>query len=239
MAGRKRTDVEVEAARRNAEARRRGRLTQTTLGEQAGVSRASVSRLERGRGGGLTLDAWQRMALAVGRPLVVRLQQPVDGETEDAGHLAIQELVLRLGRGAGYRGLVELATKPAEPWRSVDVALVDDTRRRLAVVECWNSIGDVGAAARSSARKASEAEAMAAARWGEGVPRVGSVWVVRATARNRALVARYPEVFAARFPGSSQAWVTALTTQAPPPSEPGLVWATVDGKRLFAWRRHR
>ncbi|OGO58725.1 MAG: hypothetical protein A2V85_15025 [Chloroflexi bacterium RBG_16_72_14] len=250
MAGRKRTELEVAAARRNAEqlarlatevreARRRRRLTQAALGGQAGVSRASVSRLERGRGGGLTLDAWQRMALAVGRPLIVRLQQPVDGETEDAGHLAIQELVLRFGRGAGYRGLVELATKPAEPWRSVDVALVDDARRRLAVVECWNSIGDVGAAARSSARKASEAEAMAATRWGERDHRVGSVWVVRATARNRALVARYPEVFAARFPGSSQAWLTALTTQAPPPSEPGLVWASVDGTRLFAWRRHR
>jgi hypothetical protein len=61
--------------------------------------------------------------------------------------------------------------------------------------------------------------------------------VVRATARNRALLARYPEVFAARFPGSSRQWVNAITTGAEPPAEPGLVWASVDGTRVYAWRR--
>lgn len=250
MAGRRRTDLTVEAERRNREqlartgaevrvARRARNLTQAAVGARAGISRMSVSRLERGLGGGLTLDAWQRVSLAIGRPLLVRLQQPVDGETADAGHLAIQELVLRLGRGSGYRGLVELPTKPTEPWRSIDVALVDDARHRLIVAECWNSIGDVGAAARGSTRKQEEAEAIAAARWGVADPpgQVGLVWVVRATARNRALVARYPEVFAARFPGSSLGWVRALITGAPPPDEPGLVWSSLDGTRLFPWRR--
>jgi hypothetical protein len=60
--------------------------------------------------------------------------------------------------------------------------------------------------------------------------------VVGATARNRALVARSPEVFGARFPGSSVAWLRAITTGAEPPAEPGLVWSSVDGLRLFAWR---
>lgn len=248
MAGRRRTDLEVEAERRNAEqlarlgaqvraARRVRHLTQAALGERAGVSRASVSRLELGRGGGLTLDAWQRISLAAARPMVVNLQQPTDGDTADAGHLGIQELVLRLGRAAGYRGSAELPTKPNEPWRSIDVALLDDARRRLAVVECWNSIGDIGAAARTSNRKQAEGEALAAARWGDRAHTVGLVWVVRATARNRALVARYPEVFAARFPGSSAAWVRALIAGDEPPRLPGLVWASVDGTRLFAWRR--
>ncbi len=63
------------------------------------------------------------------------------------------------------------------------------------------------------------------------------VWVVRAAARNRALVARYPEVFAARFPGSSARWVAALTHGTEPPPEPGLVWCDVGATRLFAWRR--
>jgi len=107
----------------------------------------------------------------------------------------------------------------------------------MAIAECWNTIGDIGAAARGSSRKQAEGVALAAARWGEGAHRVGLVWVVRATARNRALVARYPEVFAARFPGSSLAWVRALAAGADPPSQPGLVWASVDGSRLFAWRR--
>ena len=120
----------------------------------------------------------------------------------------------------------------------IDVALADDRRRRLVVAECWNTIGDVGGAARSSSRKLAEAEDIATGRWGEAPHRVGLVWVVRATARNRALVARYPAVFAARFPGSSAGWVRALTTGTEPPAEPGLVWASVDGTRIWPWR-HR
>lgn len=220
-------------------ARDRRRLTQAQLGARVGLSQSAISRAERGLGGGLTLDAWQRIALALAITLRVTLQRDPLAETADAGHLGMQELVLRVGRASGYRGLVELPTKPQDPWRSIDVALVDDVRRRMAVVECWNSIGDIGAAVRTSARKQADAEALAAARWGEHGPagRVGLVWVVRATARNRALVARYPEVFAARFPGSSAGWLRALTAGGDPPAEPGLVWASADGSRLFAWRR--
>jgi hypothetical protein len=43
------------------------------------------------------------------------------------------------------------------------------------------------------------------------------VWVVRPSAANRRLLARYPEIFRSAFPGSSRAWVAALTTGAPPP----------------------
>ncbi len=250
MSGRRRTALALEAERRNREqlvrlgggvrtSRLARRLTQAQLAERTGLGRMSVSRAERGHGGGLTVDAWQRLGLALGMPLLVSLQRDTQQDPADAGHLAMQELVLRTGRAAGYRGLVELPTKPAERWRSIDVALVDDARRRLVVIECWNTIGDVGAAARSSARKQAEAEDLATARWGTAAHLVGLCWVVRVTARNRALVARYPEVFAARFPGSSTAWLRAITSGAEPPAEPGLVWSSVDGLRLFAWRRRR
>jgi hypothetical protein len=63
-------------------------------------------------------------------------------------------------------------------------------------------------------RKLAELEDLAAARWGSDAT-VGLVWIVRATTRNRALVARYPEIFAARFPGSSSGWVRALTLGQP------------------------
>ncbi len=100
---------------------------------------------------------------------------------------------------------------------------------------------DIGAAVRASARKQADAQALAAARWGEPgpEPRVGLVWVVRATARNRALLARYPEVFSVRFPGSSAGWLRSLTAGGESPRDPGLVWASVDGSRLFAWRPQR
>lgn len=117
----------------------------------------------------------------------------------------------------------------------VDVGLFFDQERRLVHVECWNTIGDVGAAARATSRKQAELDGLAITRWGEGA-RVDQVWVVRATARNRALVARYPEVFAARFPGSSRRWVAALTRGVAPPDAPGLVWCDVGATRLHAWR---
>jgi transcriptional regulator with XRE-family HTH domain len=212
------------------------RLTQAEAGDRAGIGRGVVSRIERGFGGAVSMDAWQRLGLAVGRPIQVTVQRDLAGETTDAGHLAMQELVLRLGRAAGYTGTFELATKPAEPWRSADVGLAAPSERRLIHVECWNTIGDIGAAARSSARKQAELADLAVARWGADAT-TGLVWVVRATARNRALIARYPEVFASRFPGSSRGWVDALERGTPPPGEPGLVWSDAAGTRLFAWRR--
>jgi len=250
MSTRIRTHLAVDAERRSLEqlaraggevreGRRRRRLTQEQLGDRVGLGQATISRAERGHGGGLTMDPWQRIGLAVDRPLVVTLQRDTSGETAEAGHLAIQELVLRLVRAAGYVASFELPTRPAEPWRSADVGLRNEAARRLILAECWNTIGDIGAASRSSERKRADAEALAAARWGEEEAAVGMVWVVRATARNRALVARYPEVFAARFPGSSIGWARALLAGATPPDEPGLVWCDVAATRLFAWRRAR
>jgi hypothetical protein len=158
-------------------------------------------------------------------------------EPADAGHLRIQELVLRLARGAGYRGDFELPTRPLDPSRSTDVGLRDDRGRRLLLIECWNTFGDVGASVRSTMRKQAEAEAYAIATGGDQPHRVSTCWVVRATARNRALVGRYPEVFANRFRGSSAAWVRTLTEGSPPPMEPGLVWCDASVSRLYPWRQ--
>lgn len=249
MPTRRRSKLALEAVRANREqlvrlgrnvreARLRRRLTQAQLGARVDLSQSAISRAERGFGGGMTLDAWQRIALALGIPLLVSMPRDPRQEPADAGHLSIQELVLRLGRAAGYPRALELSSKPAEPWRSIDVALANDIRRRLLVVECWNTIGDIGASVRTSNRKRAEADGLAIGRWGSD-GRACLVWVVRATARNRTLVARYPEVFAAAFPGSSRGWVGALEQGTEPPSEPGLVWASVDGQRIYEWRNRQ
>ena len=198
----------------------------------------TVSRLERGFGGGLTLDSWQRIALGLGRMLRVELSRGADDEPIDAGHLVVQELLLRLARETGRARSFELPTRPSDPARSVDVCIRDDRHDVLILAEAWNRLDDIGAAARSTARKVAEAQEAAAA---IGAPDraygVASVWVMRSTARNRGLVRRYPDVFAARFPGSSVSWVATLERGTPPPAAPGLVWADLDGARLRAWRR--
>jgi transcriptional regulator with XRE-family HTH domain len=245
----------AQARRRNLEqlsalggelrdSRRRRRWGQRELARRVGLSQATISLVERGYGGGLTLDSWQAIASALGRKTRLALTADELQLPADAGHLAIQELVLRLGRASGFGRTFELPTRPADPTRSADVGLRDDRRRLLVLVECWNTIGDVGAAARSSDRKRAEAEQLAVAigplREDATVDayRVRACWVVRATARNRALLARYPEVFATRFPGSSAGWAGALTAATDPPEQPGLVWCDVAATRVFAWRRH-
>ena len=193
--------------------------------------------MERGLGRSLSVDVWQRAFAALDRVLVIEGSRDPLEEPADAGHLGIQELVLRLSRGAGIRGTFELPGRAGAG--STDVGLRHDAYRVLELIECWNVIGDIGAGARSTSRKVADAE-MAAIAIGRDRPyRVASCWVVRATRRNRELLARYPEVFARRFPGSSARWVAALTTGAVPPIEPGLVWCDVACTRLFPWRRPR
>ena len=215
--------------------RLRRRWTQLQLADRAGLSRLVVTRLESSDGP-VDLETLERVGLALGVSVDVGFGRDRLEEVADAGHLAMQELVLRTARAAGWQADFELPTRPMEAWRSIDVGLASHARREAVEVECWNSVGDLGAASRASNRKLAELEALATARWGEDAG-VGLLWVVRATARNRALVERYPEVFAARFPGSSREWLRALTSGSRIPREPGLVWCDVGATRLFAWRR--
>ena len=118
-------------------------------------------------------------------------------------------------------------------------------RRRLTQARLGERVG----LARSTNRKVADTHGLAAAIGGgrpadsdhpdePGAPyAVGTVWVVRATRRNRELLARYPELFASRFPGSSVGWLRTLTSGAPMPTEPGLVWCDVAATRLNAWRQ--
>jgi hypothetical protein len=192
--------------------------------------------MELGLAHGAPIEDWLAAALAL--DLIPRFELGKDPRQEpiDAGHLAIQELLLRLGRAVGYTGLFELRIRPADGRHSIDVCLRDPRRRRLVVAEMWNTFGDIGASKRSFDRKIAAAQEAGAWLDGGGYTVLG-VWIVRATRRNRQLVARYPAVFESAFPGSSRRWVAALTRGDPPPEQPGLVWCDVAATRLFEWRR--
>jgi transcriptional regulator with XRE-family HTH domain len=244
----RRTSVEIDIDRLAAEiadrlgrqvrsARRRRRLTQAQLGGLVGLSQSEISRLELGLGTGAPIGVWLSIAAALGLLPRFELARDPREEPVDAGHLVVQELLLRLARAIGATGQFELPIGSSDPALSVDVFVRDDRRRRLVVEEACNSIRDIGAAARSFQRKLAVAADLAVAIGGTTPYAVHGVWVVRATRRNRELVARYPEVFARFFPGSSSRWVAALETGTPAPAEPGLVWTNVAATRLFGWRR--
>ena len=231
----------AELGRAVRERRRLLRLTQAQLGALVGLGAARISEIERGEGGGAPLATWIALGRALGRPFHASLGWPrrfEAGEPADAGHLGAQELLLRLAPASGRTGTFELPTRPADPARSADVAIRDDRARTLVLAEVWNTFGDLGAAARSTSRKIAEMGQLAVVLGGDGPPyRVVACWVVRATAANRALLARYPSIFRSRFPGPSAAWVRALTCGGVvPPAEPGLAWVDVPGTRLFPVR---
>ncbi len=153
MARRRRPELVAEAARLNQallagaggelrRSRKQRRVTQRQLGAMVGVSQSTISRMERGRGGSISVDAWQRAFLAVDRQLILTASRDPASEPADAGHLRIQEFVLGLGRSTGYAASFELQTRPADLSRSADVGLRDDARRKLLIIECWNTIGD-------------------------------------------------------------------------------------------------
>jgi transcriptional regulator with XRE-family HTH domain len=218
-------------------ARIRRHLTQAQLGGEVGLSQSEVSRIELGSGLGAPIRVWLSLAAALGMRPWFELGRDPQEDAVDAGHLAIQELLLRHAAATGCSGTFELPINASDPARSVDVFVRDDARRRLIVEEAWNSMGDIGAGARSFDRKLAAAKERAIALGGERPYTVHGVWVIRATARNRALIARYPEVFVRRFPGSSRAWLLSITTGTQPPAEPGLVWCDAPATRLLEWRR--
>ena len=243
----KRQELAAEARRLNQEqlailggrvraARLRRRLTQAQLGTRVGLARPTVGAIERGWGGGHTLDTWQRLAVALGNRLRIDLQRDVLEEPADIGHLPMQELILRLARSHGVEGTFELPIRPSNSRHSIDVFLRDNRRRCLIVVECVNVLADIGALARNFDWKLSKAAEAAVAIGGVDPYQVGGCVVIRATARNRALVHRFGSVFRTHWPGSSARWVRHLALGEDPPDLPGLVWCDVPATRLFAWR---
>jgi transcriptional regulator with XRE-family HTH domain len=216
--------------------RRRRRMIQTELGRRVGLSRSRISEVERGGGTTLTLEMWVRIGMALGRPVGISLARDLLPVPIDAGHLDGQELVLRLVRATGRTGAFELPTRPGPRSPSADIAVRDDRARMLLLIEIWNRFDDVGRGARSTDGKVQQTEDLAIA-IGYGRPyRVASCWLLVDSAANRALVARYSAVLRTRFPGSSRAWATALSSGGPIPARPGICWLDLRTRRIVPMR---
>ena len=98
---------------------------------------------------------------------------------------------------------------------------------------------DVGESVRDFQRRLAALDRYAVARMhgDESVPVTSGIWLLRATQRNRQLVAEHRLFFRARFPGSGRAWLTALTDpNTPMPAQSALLWVDVRGTRIFAAR---
>lgn len=219
-----------------AAARGRRGWTQLALATRLGITQARQSQIEAGKSGGLHAELWFATAEALGVPLRFEFARDPFQELEDAGHLELQEVMLAFGRQTGFSRTFELPVGTTSGVLSVDVGLRDDARRLLVLEECWNTFANLGASVRNTRRKVGQLEQFAVAAGGErGAYRVAACWVIRDLPRNRALAARYPEIFDATFTASSHDWVSALTKGADPPRNLGVVWCDPRQKRLSAF----
>ena len=207
--------------------RRRRRLTQAELGHLVGLGQSEISHLERGHGARTSIETWISIGIALRRPVAVRFSRDVvDSVLQDAGHLAAQELTLRLTARAGWRGRFEAPSDAAEPRHSTDVEL-SRPDGPIVLVEIWNRLDDLGAAVRSSDRKRSD---LGHRRASPGS--VQSCWLLVDSSANHEIVRRYPAIMRARFGGSSKGWVDAFTTGAAVPGKPGIAWIDLRSGRF-------
>lgn len=211
-------------------------LSQREASDIAGISPSAWSYLEVARDGRGTLATWNRAAVALESGLKAYLAELSAADLpRDSVHLRHQELVIRTAIAGGWRALPEEPIdRDVGKSRSADVLL--QRRLEYALVDVWDWFDDVGAPARQWRRRLDAVERYAIARMvgDDPLPRIGGIWVVRATQRNRQLIQEHRNFFASLFPGSGAAWLAALmspTTSMPAAS--ALLWVTVKGDRLY------
>jgi transcriptional regulator with XRE-family HTH domain len=216
------------------DARRSSRRTQAEVAARAGVSQTLVSRLELGHGHESSLETWACVAAAVGEQLVGFLElAPGATPPRDIEHLRRQSALIETAAAGGWTSLPEFAIdRDAVRSRSIDVALIRATGREAVAAEIWDWFDDVGASLRGLDAKVAMLRSRLTDEAGEATPaaarpwRVEGLFVVRDTRRNRSTVADLRPLFAARFTGSSRAWLRALeSVTSPLPVGHGLLWS--------------
>lgn len=181
--------------------RLRRRLRQADLGALAGVSRSTVSRIERGDLGGVTIAslAGTVAALEATLGLTVRWHGEALDRLLDEGHAALVDVVVRLLSSAGWRVEVEVSFATGGERGSIDVLGSHPATGSLLVGEVKSVVPDAQATIFALDRKSRIAPGLARER-GLEAGRVSRILFVGDDKTARRRIARHAALWATAFP---------------------------------------
>lgn len=179
---------------------RRG-MGQLDLAHRVGVSRATISRIERGELSGITLGRLSEVVAGLGAVLHVSIRW--NGEALDRlldeGHARLVAAVVSLLTELGWETAVEVSFAVGTERGSIDVLAHHPPSRSLLVGEVKSVVPDAGGTVYGLDRKARLAPVIARQR-GLDVQTVSRVLFVGDSRTARRRIARFAALWAAAFP---------------------------------------
>jgi transcriptional regulator with XRE-family HTH domain len=214
------------------------------LAQKCGLSQAVVSRLERGELARLSTVAVERLAIALGAELDIRLRwrgEDLD-RLLDAPHAAVVDRVVEILEPLGWQCAVEITFAVAGERGSVDVLAWHQGSRSVLVVEAKSVVPDLQAMLGSLDRKSRLAPRLAADRGWRSAVVVARVVALPDTTTNRRRARLYGATLKAAFPWGGREfrrWLAEPNSGAAGPAGLSALWFLSDMTVLTATRRRR
>jgi transcriptional regulator with XRE-family HTH domain len=193
----------------------RRRWRQLDLAARAGVSRGTISNLERGRLRGVSLETLIRVAEAVGADVDIRIRwrrEQLD-RLLDHDHATLADAFVAMLKRLGWETAMEVTFAIYADRGSIDILAFHAASQTVLVVEIKTVVPDFQSMVSSVDRKARLAMQIARERGWD--PRtVGRIVVIADNSTSRDRVARLSASLAATFPDRGQrvrTWLRAPT----------------------------
>lgn len=214
-------------------------LRQEDVAARAGLSRATISRIERGDLDGVTVGTLRVIARAMRMPSLVTLGwrgPEVDGLL-DSVHAAMVEKVASILQGAGWLVVAERSFNHYGERGSADLLAWHGGREALLIVETKSRLWDLQDALAALDRKRRILPGLAATELGWRARVLGVVLVMPETSTHRHVVERHAATFRAAFPDRQVAvrrWV-----ESPGRNLRGLWFLPIDREVVVRQRSRR
>jgi transcriptional regulator with XRE-family HTH domain len=211
---------------------------QADLALRCGMSQAAVSRVERGVLAGGSFGDVERMVVALGGELDVRVRwrgEELD-RLLDKTHAAIGEALVRILTGFGWECAIEVTFAIRGEQGAVDLLAWHPPSGRLLIIENKSVVPDMQRMLSSLDRKARLGREIAAGR-GWRATGVARAIVLTGTAANRARAKRFGATLAAVLPQDGRALRRWLGEPGGP--NPAALWFLTDSQVMTAIKRRR